>query len=59
MIYLVAGMIIFWIATFVFVWSIWIATFVFVWSISRRQHKLEEEVAVLQEVVDRSAEATA
>jgi CcmD family protein len=48
MIYLVAGMIIF-----------WIATFVFVWSISRRQHKLEEEVAVLQEVVDRSAEATA
>ncbi len=48
MIYLVAGMIIF-----------WIATFAFVWSISRRQHKLEEEVAVLQEVVDKSAEATA
>lgn len=48
MIYLVAGMIIF-----------WAATFLFVWSISRRQRKLEEEVAVLQELVDQSAEATA
>lgn len=40
MIYLVAGMIIF-----------WIATFAFVWSISRRQRHLEEEVQVLREVV--------
>jgi hypothetical protein len=46
MIYLVSGMIIF-----------LIATFLFVWSISRRQHKLEEEVAVLQEVVEKSADA--
>jgi CcmD family protein len=45
MIYLVAGMVIF-----------WLATFLFVWSISRRQHKLEEELAVLREVV---AEGTA
>lgn len=42
MIYLVLGMIIF-----------WLATFGFVWSISRRQHKLEQEVAVLQEVVEK------
>ncbi len=48
MIYLVAGMIIF-----------WVATFLFVWSISRRQHKLEEEVAVLHEVVGKSADALA
>jgi CcmD family protein len=40
MIYLVAGMMIF-----------WLATFFFVWSISRRQHKLEEELSVLREVV--------
>lgn len=40
MIYLVAGMVIF-----------WLATFIFVWSISRRQHKLEEELSVLREVV--------
>jgi CcmD family protein len=46
MIYLAAGMIIF-----------WVATFLFVWSISRRQRKLEEEVAVLQEVVEKSADA--
>ncbi|HNS02750.1 MAG TPA: CcmD family protein [Anaerolineae bacterium] len=45
--YLVLGMIIF-----------WFATFAFVWSISRRQNKLEEEVAVLQEVVDKSADAS-
>ena len=44
MIYLVAGMIIF-----------WVATFLFVWSISRRQRKLEEEVSVLQEVVEKPA----
>ncbi|MEI2690410.1 MAG: CcmD family protein [Anaerolineae bacterium] len=46
MIYLVIGMVIF-----------WIATFGFVWSISHRQSKLEQEVAVLQEVVDKSANA--
>ena len=40
--YLAGGMIIF-----------WIATFLFVWSISRRQRKLEEEIAVLREVVDK------
>ena len=40
MIYLVAGMVIF-----------WLATFLFVWSISRRQRKLEEELSVLREVV--------
>ncbi|MFZ2357714.1 MAG: CcmD family protein [Anaerolineae bacterium] len=40
MIYLAAGMIIF-----------WLATFFFVWSISRRQRKLEEELSVLREVV--------
>ena len=44
MIYLVAGMIIF-----------WLVTFLFVWSISRRQHKLEEEVQVLSEVVQDAA----
>jgi CcmD family protein len=44
MIYLVLGMVIF-----------WTATFGFVWSISRRQSKLEQEVAVLQEVVNKSA----
>ncbi len=48
MIYLVLGMIIF-----------WFATFAFVWSISRRQRALEEEVAVLQAVVDKSADAAA
>lgn len=40
MAFLAAGMIIF-----------WLATFLFVWSISRRQRKLEEEVQVLSEVV--------
>lgn len=40
MVYIAAGMIVF-----------WAATFLFVWSISRRQHKLEEEVQVLREVV--------
>jgi CcmD family protein len=40
MIFLVAGMMVF-----------WLATFFFVWSISRRQHKLEEELGVLREVV--------
>jgi CcmD family protein len=40
MTFLVAGMMVF-----------WLATFFFVWSISRRQHKLEEELAVLREVV--------
>jgi CcmD family protein len=44
MIFLVAGMIVF-----------WLATFLFVWSISRRQRKLEEELIVLREVVDQSA----
>lgn len=44
MIYIVAGMIVF-----------WAATFIFVWSISRRQHKLEEEVQVLREVVQEPA----
>ena len=40
MIFLVAGMMVF-----------WLATFFVVWSISRRQHKLEEELTVLREVV--------
>lgn len=44
MIYLAAGMVIF-----------WLATFLFVWSISRRQHKLEEELSVLREVVAEGA----
>ncbi len=44
MVYLAAGMIVF-----------WLATFLFVWSISRRQHKLEQEVQVLSEVVQDSA----
>ena len=40
MIYIVAGMIVF-----------WAATFLFVWSIARRQRQLEDEVMVLREVV--------
>lgn len=40
MVYIAAGMIVF-----------WAATFLFVWSISRRQRKLEEELEVLREVV--------
>jgi CcmD family protein len=44
MVYLVVGMIVF-----------WLMTFLFVWSISRRQRKLEEEVQVLSEVVQDAA----
>ncbi len=40
MIYIVVGMIIF-----------WAATFLFVWSVARRQRQLEDEVTVLREVV--------
>ncbi len=44
MAFLVAGMMVF-----------WLFTFFFVWSISRRQRKLEEEVQVLSEVVQDSS----
>lgn len=38
MVYIAAGMLVF-----------WIATFVFIFSISRRQRRVEEELAALQD----------
>lgn len=32
----------------------WLATFAFVWSISRRQSALEDEISVLRQVMDKS-----
>lgn len=44
MLFLTAGMVVF-----------WIVTFVFVFSIMRRQHKLEDELAALRSAMDESA----
>ncbi|MER2599148.1 MAG: CcmD family protein [Caldilineales bacterium] len=44
MIYLVGGMMIF-----------WLATFAYVWSIARRQKQLDEEIAALSDVVEKPA----
>lgn len=44
MIYFVGGMMIF-----------WLATFAYVWSIARRQRQLEDEIAALGDVVEKPA----
>lgn len=44
MLYLVGGMMVF-----------WLATFAFVWSIARRQNQVDEELAALADVVEKPA----